>query len=550
MTPSEIAELSEPEARALFRHYRFLANNGEPYCNRCGCIAAWTYNDGELFKCKACLKQFTLTTNTPFAYRKAPFKTILLVIAQFAHAYQGRSALEIRADLRRKIKNYKTVFVWLHKLRLALKKHEESRMLDGEVEIDGKEMGGYIRPKNARKDKKDYWKFPYRAADRKLWVTFARARTGAARAYVCRREEDAVDSFMTCLRPGTVVYADMGKWSPVRDQFDLRQVNHSTHFYTAESCTNNAESGHNALGTMERIYRHITNNYLDSYAAQLAWRMTSVRRDRDANFADLMGAVIAGGRSPMTGYFLPKSKGGRKRYCEIVNPDGSVGYWRPPSSEERRKARRAASSLPRTPILKDARSAARWMEGFSFIPAAAFLSDPKVIPTSPGVYALFLRSGPQLLESVGYSPDPGLPLWTVNGRAHLYTGECIGLRKRVTEHLLGDIEASTFRGTLLALHWEAGMRIAEAPDFAERQPTESALTEWLSDEVIIGYKPCGYTRAHQNALLQRTASPLNISDREPTAFTHLLRRFRQAFEEAVIRDWAPPPAIVRPRHRR
>jgi len=89
-------------------------------------------------------------------------------------------------------------------------------------------------------------------------------------------------------------------------------------------CTNNAESAHNDLGTVERIYWHVTGTYRDSYAAQLAWRMTCVRRDRDANFADLLGAVVAGGRSPTIGCFLPKTKGGRKRRCEIVNSDGTI----------------------------------------------------------------------------------------------------------------------------------------------------------------------------------------------------------------------------------
>lgn len=120
MTPTEIAELSEDDARALFRRYRFAENGGEPCCNHCGSPAAWTYRDGKLFKCKQCLRQFTPTTNTPFAYRKLPFKTILLILAQFNIAYQARSAREIRRDLRAKVKNYKTIFVWLHKIRSAM----------------------------------------------------------------------------------------------------------------------------------------------------------------------------------------------------------------------------------------------------------------------------------------------------------------------------------------------------------------------------------------------------------------------------------------------
>ncbi len=412
-------------------------------------------------------------------------------------------------------------------------------------------MGGYIRPTNARKEKNGYWKFPFRAADRKLWVTFARDRDGPSRSWVCREEEDAVKSFKASLAPDTVVYADGGHWGDIRP-FELRQIKHREHFYTPESCTNNAESGHNALGMIERILRHITGNYLDCYAAQLAWRMTCVRRDQDANFADLMAAVMSGGRSPMAGYFLPQAKGGKKRQCEIVNPDGTIGHWSPPSAEERKKARRAAreaAGRARTPLLRDARSQ-RWKEDFKFLPAAAFLSDPKLVPTSPGVYCLFLRSGDQLISTASYPPESGLPTWVVGEGTHLYTGEGIGLRKRLTEHLLGDIDSSTFRKTLLALHWHAGVRAGDPPDFTDRLTTETALTEWLSNEVIIGYKVCGYTRAHQNALLARTASPLNIADREPTPFGRLLKELRRKFDEAVVRHWAPPAPKVRQRYRR
>ena len=137
-TPTEVAELSEDEARALFRRYRFAENGGDPCCNHCGSPAAWTYRDGNLYKCKQCLRQFTLTTNTPFAYRKLPFKTILLILAQFNVAYQGRSALEIRRDLRAKVKNYKTIFVWLHKIRCAMQAFERRTILRDEIEIDGK----------------------------------------------------------------------------------------------------------------------------------------------------------------------------------------------------------------------------------------------------------------------------------------------------------------------------------------------------------------------------------------------------------------------------
>ncbi len=171
------------------------------------------------------------------------------------------------------------------------------------------------------------------------------------------------------------------------------------------------------------------------------------------------------------------------------------------------------------------------------------------MPTSPGVYCIFTRSGGELLSSAGYFPDPQLPSWVVNGHTHVYTGECIGLRRRLTEHLTGDIAASTFRSSVLAMAWHTTNQSGAPNPFGERAETEAALSEWLADEVLIGYKPCGYTRQHQNALLARTASPLNIADREKTPFARLLEQFRADFTHNVISRWAPPGPNSDPRRR-
>lgn len=183
---------------------------------------------------------------------------------------------------------------------------------------------------------------------------------------MAKREEDPVTRFMDATADGAVVYADGGNWSKIRDKFKLRTVSHKHYFYTPESCTNFAESGFSVLGMLERILRHITGNYLDLYAAQLAWRLSRIRMSDDEGFDSIMTAMINGGRSPMAGYFLPRAKGGAKRRCEIVNPDGTVGYWSPPTREERRRAQEAArkaANTPRTPLLRTARSA-NWKRDF------------------------------------------------------------------------------------------------------------------------------------------------------------------------------------------
>ncbi len=549
-TPTEIAELSEDAARALFRRYRFAENGGDPCCNHCGSPAAWTYQDGKLFKCKQCLRQFTLTTNTPFAYRKLPFKTILLILAQFNVAYQGRSALEIKRDLRAKVKNYKTIFVWLHKIRCAMQAFERRTILREEIEIDGKELKGYIRPKNVRNEK-DHWRFPYGAPDRTLRVTLARQRGGPARAWVAKQEHHPIPPFIDVVDPNAVVFADGGHWGQIREHCALKRVIHDHHFYTPEACTNWAESGFRVLEGMRMIYRRILGNYLDLYTAQLTWRLSHTATGPDDSFAALLGTMMTPGRSPMAGYFLKKKAGGSKRRCEIISQDGAPIEWSPPSSEERRlahkEAKRAAGEVE-TPRVADARSAKRWRDGFEFMSAGEFMDDPKRMPLSPGVYGLFLRSGERLFNLAGYFPDPQLPAWDHGVSRNGYVGEGYSLRERVTGHLLGSIADSPFRQSVFAIHWVAGT--GELGDLKGRQASETALSEWLRSEVVIGYKVCGYHKTVEKEMLKRTAAPLNIRDRDPSSFSRLLSSLRQRFREAVVAAWEPPPPSSRPRQRR
>lgn len=550
MTPTEIAELSEDEARAVFRRYRFAENGGEPCCNHCGSPAAWTYRDGRLFKCKMCLKQFTLTTNTPFAYRKLPFKTILLILAQFNVAYQGRSAREIRRDLRAKVKNYKTIFVWLHKIRCAMQAWERRTTLTGEIEIDGKELKGYIRPKNVRGEK-DHWRFPFGAPDRTLRVTLARQRFGPARTWIAKQEHHPIPPFIEAVDPKAVVFADGGHWGRIREHCALRRVIHEQHFYTPEACTNFAESGFRVLAGMRMIYRRIIGNYLDLYASQLSWRLSHVNSDQDAGFAALMTTMMAPGRSPMTGYFLKKKAGGSKRRCEIIDQDGNPSEWSPPDAEERRRARKAARrerGERETPRVADARSATRWSDGFEFVSADDVMNDPKRIPLGPGVYALFLRNGERLLSLAGYFPDPQLPFWNHGDWRNLYIGESYGLRGRILDHLTSGLDDSPLRESIIATHWFAAS--GDLGDLKNRQLTEEALTERLRRDVVIGYKECGYHKTVEHEMLKRTAAPFNIRDRAPTPFSRLLAQLRSRFRESVVSGWEPPPPKVRPRRRR
>ena len=60
----QVARMGEDEAFALFRAMRWHATGGDPVCPACGCAACYEYHTRRLFKCKACGKQFSVTSGT------------------------------------------------------------------------------------------------------------------------------------------------------------------------------------------------------------------------------------------------------------------------------------------------------------------------------------------------------------------------------------------------------------------------------------------------------------------------------------------------------
>ena len=67
-----------------------------------------------------------------------------------------------------------------------------------------------------------------------------------------------------------------------------------------------------------------------------------------------------------------------------------------------------------------------------------------------------------------------------------------------------------------------------------RDLSEGALNDWLIDKVVIGYKSCGYVKEVERLMLGHAPSPLNIRDRKPTAYSHMLSALRRSYLASVV----------------
>jgi orotate phosphoribosyltransferase-like protein len=92
----------------------------------------------QLFYCKSCDYQFTVTASTIFNDSHLPLQKWFLATLLLCEARKGMSANQIKRTLG---VSYKTAWYLCHRIRAAMKETEQP-MLDGTVEVDETYVGG------------------------------------------------------------------------------------------------------------------------------------------------------------------------------------------------------------------------------------------------------------------------------------------------------------------------------------------------------------------------------------------------------------------------
>lgn len=285
---AKVMRMSDAEARNAFRQVRWADTDGEPVCPECGSVEAYDLRTRPVFKCKACGKQFSITSGTIFASRKLAVRDILAAIAVFINGAKGYSALQLSRDLS---VGYKTAFVLLHKVREAIKLARAEGALAGDVAVDGAYFGGYVKPSNEAKDRKDLRKRINQSGKRQS-VIVARGN-GRTITHVAKHEADGVAFVAANVAHGSTVHADEAShWDKLAAFFPIKRINHQQAYSMDGACTNAAESFFSRLRRSEiGIHHHIAGRHLGAYAAEMAWREDCRREPNGRQYAMVMGAV-------------------------------------------------------------------------------------------------------------------------------------------------------------------------------------------------------------------------------------------------------------------
>lgn len=293
---TKVLRMTDAEAETAFRNVRWSDTSGSPVCPRCGGTEHYHLKSRALWKCRACSKQFSLTSGTIFHSRKLKLRDILGAIAIYTNGAKGYSALQLSRDLGC---DYKSCFVLLHKLRESLGLARGDGALRGNVEVDGAYFGGYVKPANRAEDRKDLRKKANRSGKRQS-VVVLRERDGRTLAYATAREADGVALARQAIAEGSTVHADEAShWDQLAANFPIKRVNHQHSYVEGDASTNQAESFFSRMRRSEiGIHHRIAGSYLSAYATELAWREDARRVSNGNQFAMIVSAVAVAPKSP------------------------------------------------------------------------------------------------------------------------------------------------------------------------------------------------------------------------------------------------------------
>lgn len=291
----KVMRMSDAEARAAFRKVRWSETDGEPVCPECGCCDSYDLKTRQVYKCKACGKQYSITSGTIFHSRKLSIRDILAAIAVFINGAKGYSALQLSRDLS---VDYKTAFVMLHKVREAIQIARDAGALSGDVSVDGAYFGGYVKPTNRRADRKDR-RLTANQSGKRQSVIVARETNGRTLTHVARTEAEGVAFVTANVKHGSTVHADEAShWDKLAAYFPIKRINHQEAYSQDGACTNQAESFFSRMRRAEiGIHHHIAGKYLGSYAAEMAWREDCRREANGTQYVMVMGAVAIAPKS-------------------------------------------------------------------------------------------------------------------------------------------------------------------------------------------------------------------------------------------------------------
>ncbi len=256
-------------------------------CPRCKEKAVELGTEKQLFYCKPCDYQFSVTTGTIFNDTHLPLEKWFMATLLLCEAKKGISALQIQRTLG--IGGYKTAWYLCHRIRAAMREADKP-MLDGKIEMDETYVGGKVRGrgKQAGRDNKETV-IGIRQRNGEVRFFHAKdAKAGTIATFIRENVSEDVDVIITDDFM-TSPYAMKRAGVPPEKH---KTINHSGKVYVdGDIHTNTVENAFSLLkrGIMGTWHR-ISAKHLAAYLEEMSFRFN--RRKRPDLFIDTLRHMV------------------------------------------------------------------------------------------------------------------------------------------------------------------------------------------------------------------------------------------------------------------
>ena len=183
----------------------------------------------------------------------------------------------------------------LVKIRRAFSLNIDSKLVDGEVEIDETFVGG--KNKNRHKDKKvkKCQKCQGRSYKDKTPVFGILQRKGKVRTIVVpdTKVKTLNPIIKGCIKTGAILYTDEWSYGDVDENYDHKNVNHSAKFYANGDLHTNTIEGFWSIAkrSINGIYHCISKKHMQGYFNEFSFRYNTRNISSSKRFELLLSYI-------------------------------------------------------------------------------------------------------------------------------------------------------------------------------------------------------------------------------------------------------------------
>jgi transposase-like protein len=286
MTLVDVINLFDTDERCRELLVRLRWPNGVE-CPRCKMPAAELATAKQLFYCKGCDYQFSVTSGTVFNDSHLSLQKWFLATLLLCEAKKGMSANQIKRTLG---VSYKTAWYLCHRIRFAMT--EVHKMLDGTIEIDETYVGGKQKGKGVGFGKRQK-EVVIGIVKRDGELKFIHVKEGTSKAIREVMQEHVSEDVDVIVTDESVLYAS---GLPKTQVSKRKAVNHSADEYVRYEngfmvTTNTVESAFSLFkrGVMGSWHR-VSPKHLASYLNEMTFRFN--RRKSHALFLDTLRHMV------------------------------------------------------------------------------------------------------------------------------------------------------------------------------------------------------------------------------------------------------------------